>query len=43
MNKTLFVNQDRLEAICKKYSTLFDLYGEAEIRATAQAVDQAFG
>ena len=43
MSKTPFVNLDQLEAICKEYPTPFHLYDEAGIRATARAVNQAFG
>lgn len=43
MSKTPFVNRDQLEAICKEYPTPFHLYDEAGIRATARAVNQAFG
>ena len=43
MSKTPFVTQAQLEAICKEYPTPFHLYDEAGIRATARAVNRAFG
>ena len=43
MNKTPFASQAQLEAICRDYPTPFHLYDEAGIRATARAVNQAFG
>ncbi|MCC8074411.1 MAG: diaminopimelate decarboxylase [Clostridiales bacterium] len=41
--KTPFVTKEQLEAICQTYPTPFHIYDEAGIRATARAVNKAFG
>ena len=43
MSKTPFASQSQLEAICRDYPTPFHIYDEAGIRATARAVNEAFG
>lgn len=42
MQKRPFVSADQLEAICAEYPTPFYLYDEAQIRARAAALTQAF-
>ncbi len=42
MQKRPFVTKEQLEAICEQYPTPFYLYDEAQIRARARALNQAF-